>query len=366
VGSHRPSLSLPIAGRALNRHGVVRPWPAGTRVVVRSTVRSRLASALAGLLDAMDRVLAPRSRQYVATYGLLLTFAGVATKKALDFSAQGWVGVDLRIYRAAAQAALAGQNPWPSTGSDAPFAATPPAILAYVPAAFMPDAIAAATYAVLSVAAAVFVVRTLRLPVWWLLFPPLFESVLILNPDVFVVALLLAGPRIAGLAIPIKSYAAVPLLLEGRLWTVSVGVVLSALAGSMWVMFVTHFDSISAKLAVQSLGGLSAWGTWLVAPTIIALVVLRGRGARWLVVPGLWPYTQLHYSSIALPAVARSPMLAFLFSFAIPLFPPIAIVLRAAQVSLLDLALPYRGATDRSFQPAAATSDGRTVRAPSS
>jgi hypothetical protein len=331
-----------------------------------STLRSRFGRTVADVIEAADQVLPPRSRQLVATYGLLLTFAGVATHKAIEFSAQGFVGLDLRIYRAAARAALAGQNPWPSSAGDTPFAATPPAILAYIPAALMPDAIATATYAALSVAAALFVVRALRLPIWWLLFPPLFESILILNPDVFVIALLLAGPRVAALAIPIKSYAAVPLLLEGRLWTVSVGLILSGLAGSTWILFLTRLDPISATLAAQSLGGLSAWGSWLMAPTIIALVVLHGRGASWLAVPALWPYTQLHYSSIALPVVARSPMLAFLFSFAIPLLPPIAIVLRAAQVLLLDLALPYRGTTARAYQPAAATSDGRTVRAPSS
>jgi hypothetical protein len=131
-------------------------------------------------------------------------------------------------------------------------------------------------------------------------------------------------------------------------------------------MFLGQFGAVSEKLAAQSSGGLSAWGTWLVVPTVLALVAIRGRGASWLSVPGLWPYTQLHYSSIALPVVATSPMLAFLFSFGIPLLPAVAIVLYAAQVVLADVALPYRGTAATESQTAAATSNGRTVRAPSS
>jgi hypothetical protein len=325
-----------------------------------------LGPPLARVLDAADRYLPARGRQLVATYGLCITFVIVATTKALDFVRQNFLGIDLRIYRAAAHAVLTGQNPWPSGVSDTPFAATPPAILAYIPAALMPDAIAGAAYAALSVAAALFVIRNLRLPIWWLLFPPVFESILVLNPDVFVIALLVAGPRIAALAIPVKLYAAVPLLLQGRRSAVAAGLLISALAGPTWILFLAQFASVSDKLSAQSLGGLSAWGTWLMAPTVIALIMLRRRGASWLAVPGLWPYTQLHYSSIALPVVAGNPMLAFLFSFGIPLFPAGAIVLYAAQMMLLEIAKPYRGAPASAAQPAASTVEGRTARAPSS
>jgi hypothetical protein len=133
----------------------------------------RLAPHLAVLFDAFDGLLSPRSRRIVATYGLFLTFLIVSTRKALDFAAQGYVGIDLRIYRAAAHAVLVGQNPWPADGHDAPFAATPPTIVAYLPAAVLPDMLATIVYTLLSVAAAVFVIRRLRLPVWWILFPPI-------------------------------------------------------------------------------------------------------------------------------------------------------------------------------------------------
>ena len=50
------------------------------------------------------------------------------------------------------------------------------AILAYIPAALMPDAMAQRPTRHFRLAA-LFVIRTLRLPIWWLLFPPLFESI---------------------------------------------------------------------------------------------------------------------------------------------------------------------------------------------
>ena len=309
------------------------------------SVSLHLAPWLAVVLDTMDGLVSARSRRIVATYGLFITFVIVSTRKAVDFAAQGYVGIDLGIYRAAAHAVLAGQNPWPANGHDAPFAATPPTIVAYLPAALMPDSVAAMAYALLSVAAAVFVIRRLRLPMWWLLFPPIFESILVLNPDILVIALLVAGPRIAALAVPLKVYAVIPLLLERRWWTAGGGLFLAALAGPAWILFLGQFGSVFGKLAEQSMGGLSAWGTWLMVPTALALFSLRGRGASWLAVPGIWPYTQLHYSCIALPVVAMSPLLAFLFSFGIPALPPVAIVVYATQVLLVELARPYRSAT---------------------
>ena len=322
----------------------------------------RLAPHVAVLLDAMDGLISPRSRRIVATYGLFITFLIVSTRKAFDFAVQGYVGIDLRIYRAAAHAVLIGENPWPATGHDAPFAATPPTIVAYLPAALMPDMLAGIVYALLSVAAAMFVIRRLRLPIWWILFPPLFESILVLNPDVFVIALLVAGPRIAALAVPLKVYAVIPLLLERRWWAASAGLFLAALAGPAWIVFLGQFGSVFGKLSEQSMGGLSASGTWLMVPTALALFSLRGRGASWLAVPGLWPYTQLHYSCIALPIVATSPLLAFLFSFGIPALPPIAIVIFATQTVLVDVARPYRRLVAEAPRPSVMVHGGQPSR----
>ncbi len=74
----------------------------------------------------------------------------------------------------------------------------------------------------------------------------------------------------------------------------------------------------------------------MMIPAVIALGVLRSRGAEWLVVPALWPFTQLHYSAIATPAARRSPFLAFLLSFGIPLLPPLAVIAEATRVIILE------------------------------
>jgi hypothetical protein len=79
----------------------------------------------------------------------------------------------------------------------------------------------------------------------------------------------------------------------------------------------------------------SAWGSWVAIPTVVALFVLRGRGASWLAVPALWPFTQLHYSCLAMPAARRSATLAFLLSFAIPLLPAVAVIIEAIRVTLI-------------------------------
>lgn len=344
------------------------------------TVSLRIGPGLAMLLDRSEGLISPRGRHIVATAGLLFTFLVIDTRKVVDFLAQGFMHIDLRLYRAAAHAVLAGQNPWPAETGAAGFAATPPAVLTYMPAALLPEAVAIAIYTMAAVVAAGFVIRTLRLPLWWMLFPPLFESVLVLNPDVFVIALLLAGSRVAALAVPMKTYAAIPLLLDGRRWAFAVGILLSLLAAPLWFEFFGQLGSIAQRLSTQSFGGLSAWGTWLMIPTALSLFLLRRHGASWLAVPGLWPYTQLHYSCLALPVAAANPVLAFLFSFSIPFFPPIAIVGYAIGVGLARLASPYRRpaeipapsarpATNRGRQPmprpAAATADGRTVLGPS-
>jgi hypothetical protein len=77
-------------------------------------------------------------------------------------------------------------------------------------------------------------------------------------------------------------------------------------------------------------------------PTIAALALLRSRDAAWLAVPALWPFTQLHYSVLALPVAARSPLTAFLLCFAVLYLPPIAVIILAIDVVARRAAAPYR------------------------
>jgi hypothetical protein len=301
---------------------------------------------VATTFDAVDRIIDAKGRNLVATVGLLLTFVIVTAERLLGAYRLDTFAIDLRIYRAAADAALHGGDPWSAGVGGLTFAAPPPTLLPYLPAALLPEGLAIAAYGAVSVAAAVVALRAVGLPMWWLLFPPIVDSLIVLNPDVIVIALLLAVPRLAGLAVVIKIYGAVPLALTGRWRALAAGIGLCLLSIPWWPAFFAALPTIQGALAAQSFGGMSAWGTWLIIPTVLALIALWRRGAEWLTVPALWPYTQLHYSALALPVAAKSAMVAFLLCFPVAFLPAVATIYYALSVVIGDRVTAYRsGAT---------------------
>jgi hypothetical protein len=165
----------------------------------------------------------------------------------------------------------------------------------------------------ISGAVAMWTLRRLGLPVWWMLFPPLVEGIWVGNLNIFVIALLVAGGSVAGgLAAILKVYAAVPLVLLGR-WKplVITGVVMLVTYPFLpWAAFLAQYPRISASLADQAWGGVTNMYTTplVLAGAAIGLVLIGRRQAAWLAVPVLWPATQFHYSVLALPAL--SPFLA--------------------------------------------------------
>jgi hypothetical protein len=283
--------------------------------------------------DRIAAIIPPDHRRIVVSICLIVTFAISSLDRSLGAVASGTVFVDLRIYRLAAAAALAGEDPWSPSVAGFTFAGPPPSLVAYLPAALLPETLAIALYLGITIVASVAVLRWLRVPLWWLIFPPLLESILVINADVVVVALLVGGGRWAALAPVLKVYALVPLAIRGRWREAVVGGVLVALAGlPLWIPFLEALPEVNAALAEQSFGGLSAWGTWLMIPVVIALIVIGRDGASWLAVPALWPSTQLHYSALALPVAVRSPVVAFLLSFAVWPLPAIAAIAYAGEV----------------------------------
>lgn len=316
--------------------------PAGT--IDAMTASAPAIARLAAVVDAVDRVLDAPARARVATVGLLLTFAIVTAERLLGAYTLGTFAIDLRIYRAAADAALHGIDPWSVGVLGLTFAGPPPTLLPYLPAAFLPEAVAVALYGAVTLGAALLALRTLGLPVWWLAFPPISDSLIVLNPDVIVIALLVALPRLAWLSVVLKIYAVVPLALTGRWRSLLVGLLVCLASMPIWPAFLAARDSIEGSLAAQSFGGMSAWGTWLLVPTAIALAVLWKRGAEWLAVPALWPYTQLHYSALALPVAARSAVVAFLLSFPVLYLVPVATIYYAVSVVAKERLAAYRSA----------------------
>ena len=159
-----------------------------------------------------------------------MTFLILTTQKAAAFLEAGCVGLDLRIYRAAALAAVEGGEPWLAGVGDYLFAAPPPTLISvYLPAAFVAGPVANDD---------VRLCQPARGPLCHPAAPParlvapfssLAESLIVLNPDVFVIALLLCTDRLASLAVVVKVYALVPLVLQRRWVAVVIGVALSAL-----------------------------------------------------------------------------------------------------------------------------------------
>jgi hypothetical protein len=234
------------------------------------------------------------------------------------------VGLDARIYAAAARAWLEGQNPWTATVLGVTYAAPPPTLVAFVPFGWLPDGVTAGVWVVGSIAAGLWMIRRLRLPWWWILFPPLSSGAMSGNPDVLVAALLVAGgPAADTAALLLKVYAAGPLLGERRWKSLAAGA--GCLAASLlvlpWATYIAQFPTIAETLRVQSTG-LSAWGSVpLMTLALISLGVLGWRRAGWFAVPAVWPSTQAHYATIAMPGLAefRSwPLAAAAALFALP------------------------------------------------
>jgi hypothetical protein len=256
----------------------------------------------------------------------------------------GPVGNDTRIYYRASEAWLAGTDPWLAhtvnevSGWTYHFAALPPMVVLGVPLTLVPEDVAVVLVMIGMACAGVLAVWRLRLPWHYLLFPPLVESVLSANPSNLVLVLLLVG---AGwLASLIKVYAVVPMAGEGwwRGILVAAAVTLATVViwPDLWVAYSTDFVDRQAQLTVEARGGYSAWGRpLLLAGTVIALLYLvqkDRRAAGWLAVPAVWPGSQMHWSTLALPVA--TPWLALLLAFPVRGLPGFAVVLYALSVAL--------------------------------
>jgi hypothetical protein len=228
----------------------------------------------------------------------------------------GRLGVDGRIYYRAAVEWLAGGDPWsagvPVNGFRFDFAGPPPTVLVFVPFAWLSEDVFNGAWLGLSLAAALYTLYRLKLPLWWLAFPPIAQGVLVGNPQIVCLATLVAASDwIASLAIPFKAYAGLPLLGEFRWRPVAILAAACAISlaafPELWLTYLREFSAISERLAAESFGGFSATrDPRLLAITAVALVALAfvdRRAAGWLAVPGIWPDSQFFYAEFALPVI---------------------------------------------------------------
>jgi hypothetical protein len=261
-----------------------------------------------------------KARNWAAKWLLPLWFVVNSAPMLLYFVfSPGSFGFDVRLYRLAADAWLAGQNPWmPSLYFD-PFhlafnyAGPPPTLIPSILLAWVPIDDLVLAVALFSGGVAMWTLRRLGLPMWWMLFPPIVAGFWVGNLNIFVVALLLSGaPLAGGVAIVLKIYAALPSLILWR-WkalVVAGSIMLVSFPFLPWSQFLTEYPRISAALTSQAWGGETSFLTtpFVTVGAGIGLILLGRERAAWLAVPVLWPATQLHYTVMALPAL--SPVLA--------------------------------------------------------
>jgi hypothetical protein len=266
-------------------------------------------------------------------------FLLLSVRISAAYFATGALGCDFRIYHRALLAWLSGGDPWSAsvfTIRSAHFDAPPSSLYPLLPLAPFSEDVALAIWFAISVASAVFVVRRLRLGIEWLLFPPLVVGVLAGNPGILLLALLVAGRSwTSALGAALKIYAVVP-LAAGRKWralavTTAAFALMFAVSPGTWIAYASRFGEISGRLAVEAAGGMSATSWWpLIPPTVIALVYIARRDLRtagWLLVPAIWPGSQWHWSTFAMPVA--TPLLGAILAPAVPGLPAVAVCVYA-------------------------------------
>jgi hypothetical protein len=287
-----------------------------------------------------------RSRAYVL---LIVIFIPLSLADVLASFQAGWLGTDAHLYYRASEAWLDGSNPWQvaveNQGSTYHYVALPTTTMLIAPFTALSESFFVPLWIGVQAAAGVYIVRRLRLPWWWLAFPPLVNGVLAGNPSSLVLALLLASSSVAASIGPLlKAYAFLPLIGATRWRAIAILVAGTAatlfIAPDLWTMFFSDAGVRTERLVKQSDGGFSAYGSpiILVAAVAALLVIARRdvRAAGWLAPIALWPGSQFHWSTLAMP-VMTLPM-AYLLALPAHGLPPIAVIVYA----LVDEARAWR------------------------
>ena len=298
----------------------------------------------------VERVLADpwteRAAKYVgwAFQAFLLGWFAWQTwmRLSLFFRLNFPIGIDARIYYRGVAAWLDGSNPWDAAvtvgGAAYHYAGSPVTTILLAWSALFSEDVFTVLWLGLSLGAAVFTLHRVHLPIWWLLFPPISEALFSGNPQLVVLALILCNSSwLAAIGTGLKVYAFIPLAGEGRWRTIGLAVLLNAatflIAPDLWFRYIDEFSQISSRLQYESIEGFSAfYFPMLLAVTVVALAILAlrdRRAAGWLTVPAIWPASQLHYSTMALPVM--SPFLAVFLAVPLLRLPPQIIIVEVVR-----------------------------------
>jgi hypothetical protein len=209
------------------------------------------------------------------------------------------------------------------------------------PLTLVPEQLFVPAFVAAQAGAAVYVIRRLHLTWWWLLFPPVAVGVAAGNPSLLILALLLAPPTILKALAPfVKVYALLPLLGERRWRPIAVAAVIGSasflVAPELWVDFVGGARLREARLMDEAGGGYSAYQFPTVLPLMgMAVIVLARydfRAAGWLTPIAVWPASQFHWSTLAMPVM--TPALAIMLAVNIRGWVPLAIAVHVFAVAL--------------------------------
>lgn len=259
------------------------------------------------------------------------------------------LGFDARLYVEAARVWLAGGDPWAVSHLGIMYAAPPPTLLATLPLLLVPDALVAPVAIVGSFLLAAAAIRAIGLPWWWLTFWPVVDAALVGSLDLAVLAALVLGGRRFDMVAPfLKIFAVVPMIGDRR-WrslVITAAVLVVTVPILPWGEWWRSWSDVAAGLA-RTAEGTSVFGNIpLMIVASVALLSLGVRRAGWLAVPVLWPWTQIHYMVIAIPAM--SPLIALVWC--LPGVPPVAVLGSVVVAAIAHRLIPQR--TDGGLAPA--------------
>lgn len=266
----------------------------------------------------------PWLRRIAGTHVLATWFGLCSLVVMVSKLTSGGMGGDAVIYHRAAATWAAGGNPWDAfiVAADGVtrlhFYGLPPTVILLQPFVLLPESLVPLAGIALQGGAAVYVVRRLALPIWWLIFPPIVTAVFAGNPSIIMLALLLLShPTLKAVAPILKVYAGLALLGEKQWMAVGIGIAATAATvfvwPGLWIQFLDGAAGREAQLMEEAGGGYSAYryGPVLAAAVACALLILARYDLRvvgWLTPVAIWPGSQFHWNTLALPVM--HPILA--------------------------------------------------------
>src|SRR6478735_6917610 len=167
------------------------------------------------------------------------------------------------VYRAGAEALLAGGDPWAATVNGYSYAAPPLELVPFIPGALVPVPVFMVAWGAICAASVLIIGR--RLGWVWLLYPPLLHGAWLGNPAIPGMVAVMLGLPLLGLVLKPQ------LLFVGPRRAVAIFAVLSLLALVLRPDFLAAFSSLVGGYGDQS-AVVNAWMTPWMIPVGISLI----------------------------------------------------------------------------------------------